>query len=473
MIVRSIPGLEDLLLSLTRFDPKDNSYKCLKVSDKRDALTHVGDAFTITERYVWYKVSNSDEFDTCIRYLKKVLSNLNHPSSDEIVHSILLLYTHELKTNTDPFLSLEFILKTIQKVQLTQYFLPNSKMQPGFTGFKFGNFALGSLDIERFAYRCSKATSNYYELYESNLKNRFAIERDYFDVNIIVWQDLADKNKIASNEFSNDLLIYYEHLSGYHFEGFWEEFIEQQSLQISIGIGYIESNIFRRSPNSTLISIYSNIKAFKKNVGYVVPELNSFMNINVSFQLINQMTNLKSDLQSKFAFDAAEPKEIHNSISTYSRFNAKGYIYLYENRTDEAFLHFVIALDLLLGSKGESTDSVSSRAAVLTFMTYDKSYDDQKNLIKKIYGARSKYVHAGKSVDRSLLDDLKKICKIILNTLLILQAKPNFQAPGSIEKWLNELDIIIKTLGTEYEPEEFHLLKLGIEKRNNLFLPID
>jgi hypothetical protein len=102
------------------------------------------------------------------------------------------------------------------------------------------------------------------------------------------------------------------------------------------------------------------------------------------------------------------------TIRTYSRFLQRAHKRRLNGRRDEAFVHFVIALDLLLGLEGRSSESVCQRAGLLVHRQLGNQFEVQITVLKRLYDRRSKYVHEGKPASNDDLREVERICTEIL-----------------------------------------------------------
>jgi len=102
-----------------------------------------------------------------------------------------------------------------------------------------------------------------------------------------------------------------------------------------------------------------------------------------------------------------------------------------------------------LGGKSDNNSNVQKRCAVI-FM-YDAesalSYEENKNKIRHLYNKRSRYVHEGKKVTASELQDSKLVCNAVTKILFSLRAqllrlKTAETSEKSIEKWHKNLDLV-------------------------------
>lgn len=463
-VIPQIEPLELFLGSLTKTNPNNSKYSFLLVGEEKFAETHENETYKVSRQKLWFMETTEFSILSVRRIMHKALQKKDHEVSDMIIDCVLLLFTYHTSKSKNKIDALNEILNSIQKVHLSQYFLPPGRVSRDFKAVTFGRFRIGRLDEQKLKYRCEKAQSDYYDLYKERLADRIAIERDFFDVNIIMLPFIDIHYFSYSKEFRESLLTYFGTLSRKLFDDFWASFIEDQFLQIAFGIDFIEGKLFRRMLRSEMVSIYLNIKAFDRKVGYVVPEKYGIYSMSFNFDFNEDIKKIYENLSRRYNFQKFNNSEIHNTIQTYIKFNSKAYIFLYEKKIDEAFLHFVIALDLLLGAKGNSVESVSNRTAVLTYLTFENTFEEQKKIIKKIYDARSKYVHKGQEVNPKLLDSLKEVCKVILEVLFHIQSNEKYMKPESIDSWLFDLDYAIAShkAGKKLKIEE--LSSIGIVK---------
>ena len=144
-----------------------------------------------------------------------------------------------------------------------------------------------------------------------------------------------------------------------------------------------------------------------------------------------------------FGFEGFTDCEIHLSLQSFCHFLAMAAQHDSSGRAAEAFLHHVIALDLLLGDAGSSTNSVSTRSAALVFRALNQDYQVVVKDLLRIYNARSKYVHEGKQPDSSLLPMANNICGEVAFCLFRLQREINNRIAGFRDRWLKDLDFVI------------------------------
>ncbi len=174
-------------------------------------------------------------------------------------------------------------------------------------------------------------------------------------------------------------------------------------------------------------------------------------------------------LSNEFGFKVLSAcKPLHTAITSYCRFLQRAQTHRLHGRSDEAFLHFVIALDLLLGLEGRSSDSVCLRAAILVHRQLERSFQAQISQLKRLYDHRSKYVHEGKPVNENDLLEIEKICTEVLWDLLATSASCRF---NDIDAWLKQIDFIASAMKASRELPENEFQTLGIPPMGHTRIP--
>lgn len=457
-----INGLKEFLLSIQLLKSADSGFKKVVVSSGKPYRTNDGSFGTTAPQFFWYDETETFTLESARGIVKKALTAEGHKYSDDLANAILLVFAF-IPKKKDIISSFREIFENIQCVSLCQYYLIEGAAESDFKGFSFGDFKFGVLDERTFEYRCKKATTDYYELYKDSLKGNISLERDFYDVNIIAWAHFAHVYSIKSSGFQEAVLTCYELLSDLFFDDFWVDFVEQQSLQLAMGIKYIDPEPFKKNISAEKISIFSQIAAFNRLVGYLVPIAQYGRHVTVSVYLDDDIKSLNKKLKDQYRFENFNSSKLHQTIESYVQFIAKARIYLEENRINEAFLNFVIALDLLLGENNMSTKSVSTRAAILTYKSFEVPFSTQKKLLQDIYSIRSKYVHAGFDVPAEILDDTVRVCTSVLIALFEVQASDQAL---DFNSWIKKLDFAVSGIEAEISVDDAVLTSIGVANRN-------
>ncbi len=119
----------------------------------------------------------------------------------------------------------------------------------------------------------------------------------------------------------------------------------------------------------------------------------------------------------------------------------------------------MIALDLVFGLDGKSTESVSRRTAALVYRQRGLASKEQFVRLQKLYKRRSDYVHRGESVSKKELVELDEICQQTLWCLLTVAGKGEI---SGIDEFLQQVDLIAAAEVAGEPLEEERYSRLGI-----------
>jgi hypothetical protein len=168
------------------------------------------------------------------------------------------------------------------------------------------------------------------------------------------------------------------------------------------------------------------------------------------------------ELREQYSFQDDHDSELHSALTSYCRFVVKAKVHEGVGRFDEAFLHYVIALDLLFGDKDMSTQKIAKRTAVVTARAQGLSHSDSVSIIKDYYDRRSRYVHAGKSVGAEHLEGVRTTSAMVLRCLLRLQGIEANRQRGFLEQWLKTLDFLAAAEEVNRPIPDADLLSAGL-----------
>lgn len=158
---------------------------------------------------------------------------------------------------------------------------------------------------------------------------------------------------------------------------------------------------------------------------------------------------------------------LKGTLEMFCTLMQRGRQHQYAGARDEASLYFVIALELVFGEKGRSTDSVAERVSVLTHLSHNKSYAQQSSRIRNLYDARSKYVHQGKQISSVDAEDIERVATEVLWSFLSVAADG---AHITVEQWLRQIDYVQAATEAGRHISESDLRGIGVRKH---LAPVD
>lgn len=324
-------------------------------------------------------------------------------------------------------------------------------------------YSLEEFDPQRLLY-WSKRGGSSYPVNLKELSGRLCVKRDPQDVKIIDWDRVPGLSKVvekwgvdvASISILDEYYQSVAHLS-----------LQKLPTIVKDDLVVLEAGaLMHVDINRLLSSIFADYLGLFTWHGSAGHRSWAFMGSQKALHLNLFPEALYSKcvawLEDEFGFrDLSEVRPIDATIRTYSRFLQRAHQHRLEGRHDEAFLHFVIALDLLLGLEGRSTENVCKRAGFLVHRQLGKSLQAQTKSLKKLYDARSKYVHEGKPTSSDDLHDVERVCVEILWNLLAASRANSFD---SGETWLNQVDYLIASINASRPISETEMETVGIPK---------
>lgn len=461
-------GLPDLerfdtfLASLSLDEPSQASgYECVVAVPPIYAGDQHGATFQSLPVKLWYRATDNLSLDPFIHRLIAELLRRDHRADRSVALTVLALYCLTRDPRREHVHSLNSILASATTSDLMQFYVLPFPPPQGFR-FSFGPFTLGSLDKPKLSYWSERSGSDYHTRYGDHLASRLTIERAPHSVTVLPLNSFLDGVKDRS--IDRDLLYllvdaYYNHLSRLYSEDFWHLWLESQHHLIAYGAPYMPGAPLRSLPGAQMISIFTKIGG--SSLGWVAPNAVGFAVLELA-RVDERIPAAERELKELYRFTSFSRSEIHQTLRTFVHFVSRAKRHSLEGRSDEAFLHFAIALDLLLGSGESITDALSRRAAVLVHRRVGCPYSEQKAKLRALYSARSKYVHEGRSPGSERTNELEAVCDEVLRCMLRLQADPEKQSTGFVDLWLKRLDHIASALEAAMPVEDSLLLANGI-----------
>jgi hypothetical protein len=231
--------------------------------------------------------------------------------------------------------------------------------------------------------------------------------------------------------------------------------MEDQELVLADSSSFIDERTVRRVRLVENVSVFLNIGG---SWGYVGP--GSLAGLNVDFASVDvKIPRALARLRDEFGI--AQVTVLQPPVRSYVHFVSKAKRYSNEELLDEAFVHYVIALELLFGERARTNESVSRRVATLVFRPFSVSIVEAERMVTRLYDARSRYVHSGHSIDPSLIKQVDDVCAEVLWALL-RRLKQHGSTDDAVGIWTKELDYIYSAIAAGKELAEDDLVASGI-----------
>lgn len=445
------PDFKDLLRSLHITKGRGQ----LPLSAPVEALTTGGKP---DDLFLNYEEKPNGKIGALVRKIREAFEREEHPNTENLAYLLLGNYSLHRDRYECAITLFNDLVNSFLQVDVSHYFLTPfiaaSELPADFFGYRFGRVADLSLE-----FRSRKANSDYYALHGHRFGRCYGIESPVFRRRLPDLLGLLHRRAHANDIPSRGaleyeiLLRYYEEVSKVLFERMWDDLEEKQLLSSALDSGLIDTEKWRTIPASQGVTIYLNQYEAKWD-GYTCP-LGHMVSANVIAGDSTYLNGVK-DLERRHG--SFQPPIVRQ----FCHFGVQGHRKLRAADVSGGFLQFMIALELLLGEKGNTTKSISNRAAVLISPASLESFENTRSRIETIYNARSRYVHDGIHPTAEVAEETKAIYTILLSRVL-LHPFEGVDHELAHKEWKKNLDFVASGYEANRIPGEDLCALLGIE----------
>lgn len=340
-----------------------------------------------------------------------------------------------------------------------------ARPEPGYR-VDFDDFVMEAFDPQNLLY-WGERTQSRWPIDIAALRGHLAFTRKPCDVSMIAWKHEAKScliRKWGQTDAQTLLDSYYQTVNRFH-ERQFPEIIRDSVAILEAGAILLFDESFLEGPFIKRLGLFT-WKQEGRHMGWALLS-SGVLHINMLPE--DAVAEWQDWLQSEFSFEKwTDDRPLDASIRSYARFMQRAWRHKHEARTDEAFLHFVISLDLLLGEQGQSTDSVCQRAAMLTSAQNEGDMAGEKRTLQGLYRARSKYVHEGRPVSDADLSSVERVCLEVLWTLLTARCNGIVDDPAD---WLGRIDFAAAAARAGQQVDEAVLRSVGIRADRGALVP--
>jgi hypothetical protein len=413
-----------------------------------------------------------------VEQVAKAAEKLGHPHLEQsnmhrsqIGAKLLAIGAAFHQAGVDPILAINIVLTAITPARLAQWaVLVNPATNVNL--YHFGDFIYGVVDLGALESRCDRAGSDYFSLYSKELWGKRAISRSSREVKIL------DVNAIAPPVGTNPKKVpfmyrladdYYTDLAVEEQRLFMLDLDQQQAIFGAAGLGTIPSDTLRRLESHTKwISVFT--RAERKH-GWVVPHQNFFKLVSTEPKAL---ASGYEDINKALKLSDWPKRALDPSIQRFSEYVSEALLYERQGKFEEALLHLVFALDLLLGGDaGESlTEVVAERVAILCHRALGQTVEQVIPLIRETYKMRSGYAHRGEKgmlgagAKQGSLDvivaSLGRISRAALGAACFARQQHWCEGPEARKQWVKRVDVLRAKRQAGMPLEEGDLTDLGI-----------
>lgn len=337
--------------------------------------------------------------------------------------------------------------------------------------YRFGEFSHGVIDCNELSARCAHAGSDFFEKWGKPLRNRLCIKREEHPLRAIALNSLAG---ISFHE--NEKRIFYRICDEYHAtiaaaerEQFLREIDRIQAVFGAAGLGTISSEFLRNE----LVRWIIVINREKRQHGWVVP-LQQTLHVTVTHP--NALATCLASILDRLKLADFGGRSLDVVIQRYAEYLQLSRQFEGNERLEDALLHLVYALDLMLGGEADEklTSVLAGRAAILSQHTVSVGVKDLETFLRECYDMRSGYAHRGQRGEldsgasgMTLTDRFQRLLQIaraVLGAACFARQQEWCIGEDAKKRWVGRIDVARKKIEAGYALDEQDFASLGINR---------
>lgn len=418
---------------------------------------------------IWYRTDAGIAFDSLLRKLSTELRARQHESSSTVVLALVAAFTSVKRLSANPVKQLNALLDCVTSTEVTQVAALPGEAPADYRAL-FPSFEIGRLNWDRLARLCERAGSDFHKRHGERLRASFGVERSRFVTGAVDWPSFGSRHLsrgaqegIGPGSPTYSLIdAYYNTLARQLNGSFWDALLAEQHLLLAAGAPYVDERVLRNLPLLQFVTIFYWQSKRTPAHGWVCPSVAAQLHIDLA-RSDQRIREVRERLRLEFAIEALDADALHPSVFAYARFLSRARRHALDRRSEEAFVHYVIALDLLLGSTEASSKSVSERVAVIVFQEFGMPFDGAVRQMRTLYDVRSKYVHEGRHVEAERVEDVTRIATSVLFALLRFLARRGGSKVIDLgDSWHRELDLYIASLNAGRDVTSLDWAAVGV-----------
>lgn len=434
------PSFEPFLHSLSFQPPTREARGIAYLWGDGQAKTEYGDSF-LKKGVALYQAEPTEV--TAAGFRKKllhILRDAKHVASEAVVDAILGCAIKAASSGQERAAFLEDLLQRFAPAEASHFFvLPTSATTEPMT---VDGYTLGAVNLPVLISRSNRAQSNFAQLYGRQLEGRFTLQSPEFRHVVIDLLKPSSELGLLNNKAWRDLLLnYFERISRQHFEFMWTHLNRTQVLASPFGANLLDVHNLRSELGKFAHRITIYLAFSRAGAGYVVPEEGS-ITINQPGPDSEAYTRFV-DHRATYRLSDVGDSELGRTLFECSGFCQQANRFLESGRADDAALYATICLEHLFSEKQSTAEAVCTRTAALTHLRMADSFKEAEKELRKLYDARSAFVHSGESVTPAQAERLIAYARETLRSLLVLHFNIENRSQGFLEKWVKELDFIV------------------------------
>lgn len=335
------------------------------------------------------------------------------------------------------------IIASISPARVSQWaVLINPSTSP--EQYRFGDFVYGEVELNKLQYRSEKAGSDFARRYGDSLRSRRSILREGRTLHAIDLNALHFSADSSAGSFLYRITDdYYASLAEIERQEFMMDLDRQQAIFGAAGLGTIPSETLRQvSAMTQWITIFERPD---RGRGWVVPNQNV---LHLSSTEPKALSDGYLAIKTGLKLIDWNAKPLDPLIQAFCQYLTAAQDHERSERIEEALLHVVFALDLLLGaSAGDALTLVlAERTAIVSHLAVQKPIEAVVAFVKECYDMRSAYVHRGGKGGLAGLNErfemLFRVARAVLGAACFARLQPWCQTKDARDSWVNRIDIL-------------------------------
>ena len=400
--------------------------------------------------------------DSVLRVVSRELTDRGCADTRNVTIAVLGTIASTVEEGADAVGHANACLSNVHACDLYQYLVLPSLCRSGYEAV-FGEFRIRPFDPDKLMYWAHRGGSTY-PLDLHALAGRTALQRDKFSSLLLNWEALpasAWRAALRRNEALPQALhdVYYAAVSEHHFREIPALLRDRARVLEAGSLVHLDvESLFEAMLGQRLGLFHWQSDSGRHRTWAVLSSMAGF-NINlVPSELLTPGRHWLRDVIGFVKLDQA--RSLDRTIDTFCGLLQRAHDHRLSRRPDEAALHFVIALDFLLGTEGRSTESVTERAAVIVFRPCGRKLEEQVRSIRQMYGARSKYVHEGRTIPEADIVEAEGVAMEVLWALLAVAGQGRL---ASTAEWLKKVDYLLAAVrdGRVVPEEDFNVVGIA------------
>lgn len=377
-----------------------------------------------------------------------------------------------------------FDLLTAMKESVGDWTLSTWALLPGTVNsdrhYSFGEFKYGLLDFDRLEEVCRQIGTDAFNRVRiergKTWRSTGAVSREAIPVRAITFNQVP-KKLIPAGKASPLMDRVVEEYFQMLFEGektrFLQELDRQQTALVISGNGSIPSATFNALGNTI-----NWVACFSPPMSGHGWGLSQFALMKFSKPSAERLEDCKIRIEADLQIHDWMTRTIDPKLQVFSEYFFAAEEMSDRGRIDEATLHLVFALDLLLGGKaGDAlTKVLASRVAMLSHFALDIKFEEQRKFIEESYDLRSGYVHRGLKFELSMLstksgesmvnrfERLTQTSRVLFAAGCFARQQSWCSGSDAHDKWISRIDLLCQTQFTGKPLRDDDLDELGIHR---------